>query len=614
MLPKFLPNTDTENQLVADALKYAKFGFLVFPVHTVKDGKCTCEKDDCSSPAKHPRTVRGLKQASKDLNLVKNLFGNFNYRSANIAVCTGKESNLVVADVDSAKGGRIEELYNFVPKEILEKTLWIKTGGGFHLYFSFPQNVEIRNSTSKLGNKIDVRGEGGYVVAPPSMHISGKHYEFFNNNEILPFPQEFIEILNKPETRTENNNSNGKPIQNDCYLEGTRNDSLTSVAGKLRHAGLKESELEPALLKINAERCKPPLNKSEVLQIVHSVARYDVGREPKIVFESVKNTADFQSLLLTKTANICIEEAKLTPTPKTLFDDFWFEGEICILFADTGLGKSVLAVQVADSITKNSSIGHFALEAEKQKVLFFDCELSQKQFEKRYSVKENDVLTNHYIFDDGFLRTVINRNAEMPKRFKNFEEYLNFSLEFEVVQTETRILIVDNITYLKSATETAKDALPLMKELNRLKDRYKLSIMALAHTPKRDLTRKITVNDLQGSKMLSNFADSIFAIGQSAKDGNLRYLKQIKVRSEEKIYHEENIAVCQLVKNDNFLMFDFLNFGNEREHLKALSEGDKADLIEKVKNLSAQGKSQREIMREIGISLGAVNKYLKLKI
>ena len=141
---------------------------------------------------------------------MKNLFSCFTYSSANIGICTGKESNLVVVDVDTAKGGQIEELYNFVPKETLEKTLWIKTGGGFHLYFRFPPNAEIRNSAGKLGKNIDVRGDGGYVVAPPSMHISGKHYEFLNDNDILPFPQAFIEKLSKPEPRTENVNSNGK--------------------------------------------------------------------------------------------------------------------------------------------------------------------------------------------------------------------------------------------------------------------------------------------------------------------------------------------------------------------------------------------------------------------
>ena len=154
--------------------------------------------------------------------------------------------------------------------------------------------------------------------------------------------------------------------------------------------------------------------------------------------------------------------------------------------------------------------------------------------------------------------------------------------------------------------------MPLMKALIRLKKKYHLSILALAHTPKRDLSRPLTVNDLQGSKMLSNFADSIFAIGESAKDKNLRYLKQIKARNTEEIYHAEYVATCQITKPDNFLMFEFLNFGNEREHLKVLSDTDKADLIQQVKNLSASGESQRKIAGELGISLGAVNKYLKM--
>ncbi len=601
-----------ENKLVADALKYAKFGLLVFPLHAVKDGKCTCGKADCSSPAKHPRTVQGLKQASRDMNFVKNLFSSFNYLSANIAVCTGKESNLVVVDIDSAKGGRIEELYNFVSQDILEKTLWIKTGGGFHLYFRFPPSAEIRNSAGKLGKNIDVRGEGGYVVAPPSMHISGKQYEFLNENNVMPFPKAFIEKLNKSEPRTENSFLNGKTIQADSYSEGNRNSALTSVAGKLRHAGLNESELEPALLKINAERCKPPLSEKEVLQIVHSVSRYEIQTQPQYKFNSEINATNFPSLFKIQAASVWLENAKLRPVPKMLFGELWFEGELCILFADTGKGKSILAVQIGNSISKGASIGIFTLTALKQKVLYFDFELSDKQFEARYSIKHGDYFANHYAFDEKFKRGEINQNSFMPNHFRDFQEYLNFSLEYEIVQTKAKVLIVDNITYLKNATETAKDALPLMKELIRLKKKYDLSILALAHTPKRDLSKTLTVNDLQGSKMLSNFADSIFAIGESAKDKNLRYLKQIKARNTEEIYHAENIAVCQIIKPDNFLMFEFLSFGNEREHLKHLSEADKADLIEKVKNFSAQHKTQREIAKEIGISLGAVNKYLKM--
>ena len=111
--------------------------------------------------------------------------------------------------------------------------------------------------------------------------------------------------------------------------------------------------------------------------------------------------------------------------------------------------------------------------------------------------------------------------------------------------------------------------------------------------------------------MLINFADSCFAIGESSTDKNLRYLKQIKQRNCEQIYDSENVYICQISKPENFLLFEFVTFGTEREHLKQLTEKDKENTIEKVKELSLAGKSQRQISHEIGISLGAVNKYLK---
>ncbi len=323
--------------------------------------------------------------------------------------------------------------------------------------------------------------------------------------------------------------------------------------------------------------------------------------------------ADFQSLLIVQSANAWIEEAKLKPIQKMIFDEFWLEGEVCIFFGDTGKNKTTLAVQIADSVSSGANIAGFKLEAEKQIILYLDCELSDKQFERRYAVREGDKYVNHYIFDEYFQRVEINRYRDIPKRFAgDFERYLFYSLEYEIARTGSRILIVDNITYLKNATETAKDALPLMKELIRLKMKYDLSIKALAHTPKRDLSRPITVNDLQGSKMLSNFSDNIFAIGESAKDKNLRYLKQIKPRSGELVFDAENVAVCQLVKPNNFLRLEFLNYGSEFEHLKQMTETDKKDLIEKVKNLHDLGESQRKISKDLGIPLTSVNRYVNL--
>ena len=323
--------------------------------------------------------------------------------------------------------------------------------------------------------------------------------------------------------------------------------------------------------------------------------------------------AEFNSLFKLQTANRWLDEAKTRPIPKMLFGEFWFENEICILFADTNVGKSILAVQIADSISRGVSIDGIPTEAEAQTVIYFDFELSDKQFEARYSEKYGNetFFSNHYRFDDYLVRAEIDPDSDIEHGFETFEDYLNFSLKHTIAETEAKVLVIDNLTYLKSETERAKDALPLMKYLKELKRKFGLSILALAHTPKRDLSKPITRNDLSGSKMLINFCDSSFAIGESSKDKGLRYLKQIKVRNAEIKFDTDNVYLCQIQKPTNLLHFEFLDFGKERDHLRDLSEADKGALIERAKELSAEGRTQREISYEIGVSLGAVNKYLK---
>ncbi len=129
-------------------------------------------------------------------------------------------------------------------------------------------------------------------------------------------------------------------------------------------------------------------------------------------------------LLTVKTANKWIKESSLRPKPRMLFGEFWFEFELCILFADTNVGKSILAVQIADSLSKGQRITGFKLEASSQPVLLCDFELSDKQFETRYS----NNYTNHYWFSDNLKRIEINPNAELLQH-SSFEEYLFKSLQ-----------------------------------------------------------------------------------------------------------------------------------------------------------------------------------------
>ena len=318
-------------------------------------------------------------------------------------------------------------------------------------------------------------------------------------------------------------------------------------------------------------------------------------------------TEDVNNLLLVRSVNQCINDAKNRPIPKMLFSEFWHEEELCILFADTNLGKSILAVQIANSISKGEAIRGFKLEAQKQVVMYFDFEMSDKQFEKRYSINYE----HHYIFDNNFLRIEINPDCT---DFTDFETALFEAIENNIVLYDAKILIIDNLTYLKTqATETAKEALPLMKRLKELKIKHNLSILALAHTPKRNLIFPITKNDLAGSKHLSNFADSIFAIGESCKDKSVRYLKQLKARATEIIYDSENIIVSEISQPHNFLAFEFMDFSNEREHLKQPSENEQADLDASIISLKASQPQlpDREIARQLNTNPVKVGRVLK---
>ena len=321
-------------------------------------------------------------------------------------------------------------------------------------------------------------------------------------------------------------------------------------------------------------------------------------------------TDQLQDLFNVNSANHWLQQASERPVPKMLFGKFWFEGELSILFADSNLGKSILAVQIGNSINTGIAMQPFDVESNPQPILYCDFELTDKQFENRYS----DNYQNHYAFRDDFYRAELNPDSEVPEGYNDIDEYLIASLERTIVQTGVKVIIIDNLTYLRNETEQAKNALSLMTYLKALKNRYSLSILALAHTPKRDLSQPITGNDLQGSKMLMNFCDSAFTIGKSFTDQDLRYLKQIKQRNTEQVYGQSNICLCAVNKPSNFLQFEFTGYGNETDHLRKPPGKMNGQEIERAVQLKNEGKTLREIANIMGIHFGKVDRLLKAHV
>ena len=189
----------------------------------------------------------------------------------NWGVACGADSGVWVIDVDGELGNA--SLRSLVEQhgEEWTRTLAVTTARGQHFYLTYPATGTIRTSAGKLGAGLDVRGEGGYVLCPPSTHPSGTPYEWANRLSPSPAPAWLLEMVA----------STARPVVQAAEVgiipEGRRNDTLTRAGGYLRRKGLSQAEIENELLERNARRCRPPLPEAEVRGIAVSVSRYPVG-------------------------------------------------------------------------------------------------------------------------------------------------------------------------------------------------------------------------------------------------------------------------------------------------------------------------------------------------
>lgn len=256
------------------ALTYATEWHLpVFPLWWVDPDtcQCGCGSADCTSPGKHPLTSlvpAGLTQATRDPEQIATWWGRF--PQANVAIRTGE--GLCVVDIDPRHGGTRDALPPI-------DTLTVETGsGGEHLYLRLPQGVEVRNSASKLAQGVDVRGDGGYVVAPPSLHASGAYYQWGAGDSLAPIPEELLaRLAHQPRPAETHAAAHGGAR----YITGGRNEALTQQAGSMRRRGMPESAIRAALHEVNRVQCSPPLPEREVEQIARGIMRYEPEGGPQ---------------------------------------------------------------------------------------------------------------------------------------------------------------------------------------------------------------------------------------------------------------------------------------------------------------------------------------------
>lgn len=330
------------------ACRLARVGFPVFP---------------CRKGGKEPATPHGFKDATTSIDRLAEWWAvsdDGTTRPLNLGLPTGRPSGLWVLDVDGREGletlGRLEQEHGPLPETVRVET----PSGGVHFYFRLPE-VEVRCKTRVLPG-VDVRGEGGYVLVPPSV-VDGRRYRWVfpgdpppvvnlgENPELLGElleapPSPSVPLADAPGWLLELVVSRGRreprpreagagavsPPEGQRWPQGERNIRLFREGCALRRRGYSAAEIEAALLVLNAERCDPPLDEAEVEKIARNAARY----EPEPGSEGGRRALEV------------VGTESVTHRPvEWLWEGRIPYGELTLLVGDPGVGKSLLTCWLA---------------------------------------------------------------------------------------------------------------------------------------------------------------------------------------------------------------------------------------------------------------------------
>ena len=240
--------------MLSAALKLASAGLAVFP---------------CRVRDKRPATENGLKDATHDPEQIRawwDLDPNFN-----VAIATGAISKIFVVDVDGPDAER--ELQRLELPTTVETT----TARGKHYYFKYP-GTPVRNTAGKIAPGVDTRGDGGYVLAPPSIHPSGALYRWAGAHTVAAAPGQLIAKISERTNGRATPAAEWQQLFTSDIPEGQRDCTLTRMTGKLLRHCVNAAAVLGIMQALNIARGKPPLPPEDIERIVESIAERELKR------------------------------------------------------------------------------------------------------------------------------------------------------------------------------------------------------------------------------------------------------------------------------------------------------------------------------------------------
>ncbi|MEI8213609.1 MAG: bifunctional DNA primase/polymerase [Planctomycetota bacterium] len=472
-----IPKSDDRVDL---ALAYAAKGWKVYPIQPPNtDGSCSCRKgESCPDPGKHPfHALGGLKSASTDPMELRDLFAT---SDASIGLlcdgfwvldCDGDEG---IADVEALIAGN-----GAIPRTPTSDT----GGGGRHYYFQADKRIA-KNRTKIRGKSIDIRTKGGAVVAPPSLHVSGKVYRWTTPPDVplAAAPEWLIDFVSQEKQSSE---GSGSFVFEDLDLatapgvgEGSRNDQLCRLVGS-HLARLGDS---PDLLTLATEwgrRCTPPIDSRIVEKTVANlVAKHLANNSYKFNVEGEEQGAEEADAAIDLHVR-SFRSIEAKPV-EWLWEGRLALGKITLLTGDGGVGKSMLTCDLAARISQGSDLPGGGVAPIGDTFFIGSEDGAEDTVRPRLDAAGADVDRVHLIQGPKPKGEEIAGPIDLSRHVHKLDRLLS-------QHPEARLLIVDPIMdYLGPETNSDKatDVRRVLSPLRSLAEKHHVAIIAMNHLNK----------------------------------------------------------------------------------------------------------------------------------
>lgn len=482
----------------------------------------------CGSPGKHPRTPNGVLDATDNTAQIEEWWSR--WPQANIGIATGQESDLWVLDIDTKNSVKVGETILSEGEHSLRRleltngelpsTVMVETpSGGVHFYFEYPGEDDTWGNRSGVRPSIDVRGHHGYVVAPPSVGLTGQ-YKWGGSDEIARAPDWLLDVV-----REEKKGEGLRKLAPDEKIQAGqgRHEYLFKYGSMLRgvHA-LEGRSLLGALLMENAAVLDPPLEHHEVEHILESVSRYPVNQAPpEFDLEPGEETEEEPLPPVKEGADIAISLYDLVTNPPTppvpLVAGILNSGEGAILASAPNLGKSWIAFHMALAVaTGQPFLGHF--ETTQGGVLYIDEEGSPyNDYERLTMLMEGAGIGS----TDGIpLHLAINKSLRLDKPDGRV------AIRRMIERHRPKLVIFDAMVRFHRGDENNAQAMADLFDIpKKLQSAYGCAVLFLHHL------RKSGINDdphdlaerIRGSSDIQGHADATYVLRRGNESTDIQF-------------------------------------------------------------------------------------------